>query len=64
MKLEIGRGHDVQPPAFEPDPAPRLQLDRTARDPREAPLDDLDGVRRAEELFDIRFAKVERHWAG
>ncbi len=31
---------------------------------REAALDDLDGIGRAEQLLDVGFAKVERHWAG
>ena len=64
VELEVGRCHHVQAPSLEPEPVARLVLHRSARDAREAPLDRLDGVRRAEELLDVGFAKVERHGAG
>ena len=63
-KLEIGRGHHVQAPALEPDPAARLQLDHPARHPREAGVDDLDCISRAEKLLDVGFAQEERHRSG
>ena len=63
-QLQVRGGHHVQTPALEPDPVARLVLDGAPRDPREAALHGLDGVRRAEELLDVGFAKVERHGAG
>jgi hypothetical protein len=60
-ELEVGGGHHVQPAVLEPEPEPRLVLHDPARQAGEASLHRVHRVRRAEELLDVGFTKVERH---
>ena len=60
-ELEIGRGHDGEQPLVEAEPAPRHVLDRAACHPREARLDDVHGLRRRKQPFDVLLGEVQRH---